>query len=43
MMYVGWLGFMVLLWWVAIFLMVSVVWSLPGYCIFVLFAFIKEG
>ncbi len=34
MMYVGWLGFMVLLRWVAFFPMVSVVWSLPGYCIF---------
>jgi hypothetical protein len=35
------LGFMVPLWWVAIYPMVGVVWSLPGYCIFVLFAFIK--
>jgi hypothetical protein len=41
LMYVGWFGFMVLLWWVVFFTLVNVVWSLLGYCIFVLFAFIK--
>jgi hypothetical protein len=40
-MYVGWFGFMVLLWWVVFFALVNVVWSMLGYCIFVLFAFIK--